>query len=461
MDKIKPQADNGDKGFSGSLTRRIIKAMGVFAGVQSAGMLCSVIRAKLIALWIGPAGVGLNALLTNSLELLGQLTQAGIRVSAVRSIAAAPEGEKQAAIIGSLLRWSIWLGCGGAVLTLLLAPLLSMVTFGSMSGSWMFVLLALAVLASAISAGRSAALQGTGALKRLARLTVTAVVISTLMAIPLFYCLRMDSIVWVVTLFAVVQALVFYSDSHVRRDALGGMSHRECFSLGMPFIRLGLVLTLSNALTMVSSYVITVFLNRYASTEEVGIYQAGFAIINNYMGILVSALTVEYFPRLSANISQRRRCEVLVSHQLVVLMTLLVPGVTVFLMLRSQVVWLLYSADFNAVVPYLTFAVGGGVLRMVSSCMALCMLASADSRAYMATETCSSLTGMLLAIGGYMLGGIAGMGAAYLIWYALYTAAVWLVYRFRYRMRLRRRALLALAAGLALIGAAQCIAAVC
>ncbi|MDE5929757.1 MAG: oligosaccharide flippase family protein, partial [Muribaculaceae bacterium] len=336
MDKIKPQADNGDKGFSGSLTRRIIKAMGVFAGVQSVGMLCSVIRAKLIALWIGPAGVGLNALLTNSLELLGQLTQAGIRVSAVRSIAAAPEGEKQAAIIGSLLRWSIWLGCGGALLTLLLAPLLSMVTFGSMSGSWMFVLLALAVLASAVSAGRSAALQGTGALKRLARLTVTAVVISTLMAIPLFYCLRMDSIVWVVTLFAVVQALVFYSDSHVRRGALDGMSHRECFSLGMPFIRLGLVLTLSNALTMVSSYVITVFLNRYASTEEVGIYQAGFAIINNYMGILVSALTVEYFPRLSANISQRRRCEVLVSHQLVVLMTLLVPGVAVFLMLRNQ-----------------------------------------------------------------------------------------------------------------------------
>ncbi|MDE5929932.1 MAG: hypothetical protein K2H03_05565, partial [Muribaculaceae bacterium] len=137
------------------------------------------------------------------------------------------------------------------------------------------------------------------------------------------------------------------------------------------------------------------------------------------------------------------------------------PGVAVFLMLRNQVGWLLYSADFNAVVPYLTFAVGGGVLRMVSSCMALCMLASADSRAYMATETCSSLTGMALAIGGYMLGGIAGMGVAYLIWYALYTAAVWLVYRYRYRMRLRRRALLALIAGLALTGAAQCIAAVC
>lgn len=458
MGKIKPGADNG--GFSGSLTQRIVKALGVFTGVQSAGMLCSLIRAKLIALWIGPAGVGLNALLTNALDVLGQLSQAGIRVSAVRSIAAESDSEARSCVVAALLRWSIWLGCGGAILTILLSPWLSLLTFGSYAYSWMFLLLALAVMASALAAGRSAALQGTGELKRLATLTVTAVVLSTILAIPLFYYLRLRSIAWVVTLFAVVQAAVFYADprvgGHLRRSF--SFSRLSCFSIGVPFIRLGLILTLSNALTMVSNFVITVFLNRYASTDEVGVFQAGFAIVNNYMGILVSALTVEYFPRLSANISNRQRSEVLVSHQLMILMTLLVPGVVLFLLLRHQVVWLLYSADFSGAVPYLTFAVGGGVLRMVSSCMALCMLAAADSRAYMITELCSSLAGMFLAVGGYMTAGIAGMGIAYLIWYALYAAAVWAVYRFRYGMHIRRRALYLLWAGLLLIGAAQALA---
>lgn len=177
------------------------------------------------------------------------------------------------------------------------------------------------------------------------------------------------------------------------------------------------------------------------------------------MGILVSALTVEYFPRLSANIANRRRSEVLVSHQLMILMSLLVPGVIVFLIFSRQIVWLLYSADFMDAVPYLTFAVGGGVLRMISSCMALCMLAAADSRAYMLTELGSAFTGLVLAIGGYMLGGIAGMGVAYLLWYALYTVAVWAIYRFRYRMRVRSRALRIIMPGLALIAAAQIIAA--
>ena len=457
MGKIKPGADNG--GFSGSLTQRIVKALGVFTGVQSAGMLCSVIRAKLIAMWIGPAGVGLNALLTNALDVLSQLSQAGIRVSAVRSIAATDDGRERTGLITALLRWALWLGSGGAVLTMLLSPLLSLLTFGDYSYSWMFVVLAVAVLASALSVGRSAALQGIGELKRLATLTVTAVIISTLLAIPLFYFFRLKSIVWVVTLFAVVQAAVFYIDPGHRGSHRSDLSHRQCFRIGMPFIRLGLVLTMSNALTMVSNFVITVFLNRYASTDEVGIFQAGFAIINNYMGILVSALTVEYFPRLSANIANRRRSEVLVSHQLMILMSLLVPGVIVFLIFSRQIVWLLYSADFMDAVPYLTFAVGGGVLRMVSSCMALCMLAAADSRAYMLTELGSAFTGLVLAIGGYMLAGIAGMGVAYLLWYALYTVAVWAIYRFRYRMRVRSRALRIIMPGLALIAAAQIIAA--
>lgn len=448
----------GKGGFSGNLTQRIIKALGVFAGVQSAGMLCSVIRAKLIAMWIGPAGVGLNALLTNSLELISQLTQAGIRVSAVRSIAAETEDSRRTNIVTALLRWALWLGCGGAILTLALAPLLSLTTFGSTDRSWMFVLLSIAVLASALSIGRIAALQGLGELKHLARLTVTSILISTALAVPLFYYFRLGSIVWVVTIFALVQAVVFCSDGKIRRDR-PAMSHRECISTGMPFIKLGLILTISNALTMVSSYVVTVFLNRYASTAEVGIYQAGFAIINNYMGILVSALTVEYFPRLSANIGQRRRCEVLVSHQITVIMSLLVPGVILFLLLRSQVVWLLYSPEFSDVIPYLTYAVGGGVLRMVASCMALCMLAAADSRAYMATEIGSSAAGMLLAVGGYIAGGIAGMGIAYLIWYASYTLAVWAVYRYRYRMRLRGRTVAILGFGLVLIAVAQALAA--
>ncbi len=39
-----------------SATSKVLKALGVFGSVQVVTILCSVIRTKLVALWIGPAG---------------------------------------------------------------------------------------------------------------------------------------------------------------------------------------------------------------------------------------------------------------------------------------------------------------------------------------------------------------------------------------------------------------------
>ena len=52
-------------GKGSSISRMAMKAMGLFGGVQIAGILCSIIRTKLVAMWIGPVGVGLFGLFKN------------------------------------------------------------------------------------------------------------------------------------------------------------------------------------------------------------------------------------------------------------------------------------------------------------------------------------------------------------------------------------------------------------
>ena len=46
-----------------SLTGHVLKAMGLLGSVQGLGVVCSVVRAKLVAIWIGAAGVGVFGLL--------------------------------------------------------------------------------------------------------------------------------------------------------------------------------------------------------------------------------------------------------------------------------------------------------------------------------------------------------------------------------------------------------------
>ena len=42
-----------------SLNLAILKLSGLFGGLQVTGILCSVVRSKLVAVWIGAAGMGL------------------------------------------------------------------------------------------------------------------------------------------------------------------------------------------------------------------------------------------------------------------------------------------------------------------------------------------------------------------------------------------------------------------
>lgn len=441
--------------MSRSLTRRIINSTGIFAFVQGSGIVCALLRAKVIAVFIGPLAVGLNAVLSSALYMLTQLGSMGLAVSGVRSIAATDTPEGRRAMVAAVGHWAIVLALVAGLLTMVASPLLSLISFGDYAHWWMYALIGLGVGAAVAAAGRNAVLQGTEQLKRLARLTLLSTLMASALAIPAFILWRLESIPWVVAGFAVINGLVFIVDW--LRDGTPQLSRgwRQSRPMGSQLLRFGFVLTLSNSLTMLTGYILTTFLNRYATTVEVGFYQAGHTIINQYMGLAASALMVEYLPRLTSVFNRRRRCEVMVSHQMWVSLCFLLPGCLVLLFGSRLFVELLYSREFMAVVPYLVWAVPGGLLRIVSVCWAVPMLAAADTRMYMLTELGSSAVGMVLAIGGYIVGGIGGMGLAYSIWYALYYAAVWAVSRFRYGLHMRPRALLLFAASLLIVIGAQ------
>ena len=60
----------------------IVKTMGVFSGVQVISILVSVVRTKLVAIWIGAVGVGLFGVFNTVLDLLGNFAQMGMNTVA-------------------------------------------------------------------------------------------------------------------------------------------------------------------------------------------------------------------------------------------------------------------------------------------------------------------------------------------------------------------------------------------
>lgn len=425
----------------GGMSRVILKAMGLFGGVQILSILCSIIRTKLVAMWIGPVGVGLFGLFNQALEMINTATNLGVRNSSVRDISQAVEQRNKLSIsriITVVRRWSLWLGLGGALLTLAISPALSRFTFGDFNHVWSFAALAVAVLFMALTNGEYAVLQGLSKLKRLARVTVSGTIGGLLISIPLFYFLREDSVLPSIIAYAlcVVVAAFLLKDKEYPRAEI---SRKETTKMGAGFIKLGIFMTLGSFVSMIASYVFVSWLNTYSGTGTVGFYQAGYTLIDKYAGLVFAALGLEFYPRLSRVAGSQRRLRVFVSHEINIAFMVLTPLLLAMILLRSQLVWLLYSKEFEIIVTYMSWGAVGTLFRAMSWCMAFVMLAKGDGKIFLITETLSAVTVLALNMLCFHLWGIDGLGYSYLASYALYTIIVGVVYFGVYKLTMSTR----------------------
>ncbi|MBQ3325380.1 MAG: oligosaccharide flippase family protein [Muribaculaceae bacterium] len=433
------------------MSRIILKAMGIFGGVQVLNILCSVIRTKLVALWIGPLGVGLFGLFNQALEMINIATNLGVRNSSVRDISQAVEKRAPsliARIITVVRRWSLWLGLGGALITIAIAPFLSRISFGDYNHVWSFVALSIAVLFMALTNGEYAVLQGLSRLKRLARVTVSGTVGGLLISIPLFYFLREDSVLPSIVAYAlcvVVAAFVLKDKEYPAAQ----ITRHDTLTMGAGFIKLGVYMTLGSFVAMIASYAFVSWLNNYSGTEMVGFYQAGYTLIDKYAGLVFAALGMEFYPRLARVADSACKIRVYVSHEINIAFMVLTPCLLAFILLRYQLVWLLYSDEFHVIVTYISWGVVGTVLRAMSWCIAFVMLAKGDGKVFLITESISAAMGLALNILCFVNWGVDGLGYAYFAWYAIYTIIVSIVYFKIYHLKLSIKCLRNLVATLA------------
>ena len=76
-------------GKSNAISRGIFKAMGIFGGTQMLTIICSIVRNKLVSVWLGPSGMGLFGLYNSAIDMINVFSNMGLRTSSVRDISGA------------------------------------------------------------------------------------------------------------------------------------------------------------------------------------------------------------------------------------------------------------------------------------------------------------------------------------------------------------------------------------
>jgi PST family polysaccharide transporter len=420
------------KGSTHPATRAILKAMSVFGGVRALTVLCSLVRNKLIAVWIGPVGVGLVSLFNTAIELVCSTTRLNIDQSAVRDIA--NNRERVADTATAVQRWSIMLGLLGCMVICAMSPLLSLWSFDTTDRWWAFCLLSVLAVCYSFSSGVQAILQGMQEFKKVATIGIVTALVGIVVSIPIIYFLREDSIEWVILSYGL--ALMVGVLTNMPKLPRVQQTLRQTWAIGGNFVRLGFMMTLAALISQLFNYLFVLYVKNYSSTAELGLYQASYTVINNYVGILFTGIWIEYFPRLSALAHSPRRLSVSVTHQISTTVLILLPVIAVFIAADELVVKVLYNSDFMAMLPLLTIGVVSVMPRYVSWCMAYTILAKGDGKIYMLSETLSGAIGLTLNVIGYSWYGFAGLGVTYTLWYVCYIAIINVILCRRYGVRI-------------------------
>ncbi len=418
-------------------TRRVLRALSLFTGVQAVGIVVSVIRTKLVALWVGQTGIGLLSLYARAVEILTTSTQFDIRNSSVRDISSAENSEKKNRTAALVRRLGLILGIGGAVLTVILSPVLSTVTFGDSSHTTAFIALAVILPLSASTAVESALMQGYDRLRNLARSTLYGAIAGTACALPLYYFFRIDAIVSVLIIFAFTNCL-FARIYGVRIGPFPRLGMRTVLREGRGILKLGASLTISNLANLLSIYALMVFLNRLYGEGTVGIFNAGSTMLNTYVGILFTAISMEFYPRLSKVCRSAMRTRTVVSHEALMSLCILLPVIVAVICCSRLIIQIFYADSFVDADSFVSTGIAGMIFRAPAWCMAFCMIARGDARTYLFTECTSAVIYFTLSTVLFKIFGFAGLGSAYVLWYVIYFAIVYYVYRCHYCLTLAR-----------------------
>ena len=386
----------------------------MLGGVQAFYIAMSIVRNKLTAILIGTAGMGLADLYCRTLELLGNTTNFGIAFSAVRRLSSLYEenDQREMAYYVRLVRtWTFITALFGALVCLAFSPLISQLTTDSYDHTWTFCLLAPAVAFTTLAGGEIAILKGMRRLKNLAIVSAAGALGTVLISIPLYASFGMAGILPVIisttglTFILNLRAAsrIFpYRISPCRKHFIrqGG----KMLKLGSAYIAAGIIGSMAELLIR------TIIVDSEGGYHMAGLYAAGLTLTVSYARLIFVAMDADYFPRLSAAITNQERSNATINQQIDILVLLMAPFLIIFAICLPIIVPLLYTRDFLDVVPMVLCALPYMFFKAIYSPIAYLPLAAGRSRLYLFAELTYYFGFAILVTCGYHFGGLMGAG---------------------------------------------------
>lgn len=400
--------------------------MAIIGSAQVVNILISILRMKVLAILLGPTGVGLLSIYNSLQDVVAKAAGVGMGSSGVRQIASV-KGEEQALsrvrrvllaahlVQGILAMLGVWL---------LRAPI-SEWLFGDPTYATEVALIGLAILLTLLGTAQTTLLQGMRRIGDLGRVTVLSALAGTIAGLAAVWLYGEPGLIG----FVVVQPLVIIViamryTSRLPQPTSARPNATEIWGVWKQMAKLGAAFMLGGLATTATLLLVRSSITQELGLESAGLFAAAWGITMTYVGFLLGAMAADYYPRLTAVIHDREAAVRLMNDQAQLALAIGGPVLLLLIGLAPWVITLLYSAEFGPAAELLQWQTVGNVFKLASSALSFSIVAAGRPGFHIVAQLSFniiylSLVWLLLPMMGLLITAIA-----FVLGYAIYFIVV-------------------------------------
>lgn len=419
----------------GNSYRQILRSTSIIGGASVINILIGLVRVKVAAVLLGPAGVGLIGLLSNLMAAAATMAALGMGTVGTRQIAAANgrQDKHAVAVARRALFWAtLAMAAVGALVFWLLRGALATHVLADSTRSDEVGWLALGVGLTVASGSQGALLNGMRRIGDLARISVYSAMLATTFGVVALLLWQEQGLLVYLLLTPVASFVV--GQWFVAR--LPGVlapptPMRELTQQWGALARLGMAFMLAGLAVTLGQLAVRALVQRELGAEALGLFEASWVISMTYIGFVLRAMGTDYYPRLTAVIHDHAAVNKLVNEQTEVALLLAGPFFLAMLGLAPWLIELLYSSKFAEAVEVLRWQILGDLLKVVSFPLGFVILAAGDGRTFIATDASATAVFVLCVWLGLPYLGLQATGIGFLMMYVVYLPTVYWLAKIR------------------------------
>lgn len=400
---------------------QILKTTAIFGSVKLFSVLVGLLRTKVIALFLGPAGMGIFNLINYPVTLVSQLSGMGISTSGIREVAQTNDEHQLREVAEVIKYWNRTLGVIGSLVLLAIAPWLSQISFGNDSFTWAFRILSVVVFLTALGSEYEVLLRGRRETKLVAKAGFFSSLAGFVASIPFYYFFGTTGIVVVILVAALTLAGVNYLYARKLNIQPMKLPFKDIFRKGKNMASIGFFVVLGDLIFVCVITAVNAYIRQNGGLEDVGYFQSCNQVTLSSINLVLVAMAADYYPRLSKLQGDAAKTSEVVTQQTEVAVLLCTPLIVSLIVFSPLVIKILLSSDFLCIQKAICLFFLGSIVKLPSWAMNFVVLANGKTKLY----TYLILFQMMLLVPMYCFGfdimGIEGIGLAYIILMSLYT----------------------------------------